>query len=335
MADKRYKDSRVYFYQLALGKRTDRDAFRRNVIKLWDIFDKRQYSQAPEMLIDEQKVYVSAMEKVPLGIEVLPDGKALNTFALMMNIQRINPHEQVKFGDLTMSPDVRLKTLSNELAGMQDESKHAKKLIQQINDGQIGPLVNSPILYDPFRRILLRVRQNGDLSNQQLVRFIKQSFRCPGVYMQMILDGQSTADMDAFDALVELRYAVASPNNFVDLADNDRSEFQDLAVASDMHSQDIQVVMTGSNLTKRAAKKKVTDLLTDHDGFETKKAIVKGIADGSDKEIDFFKNRLRYDGKIDYDSTTGITIKDCFNLLAWAYKNKLEFLKNRYNLEWD
>ncbi|MFT8411948.1 MAG: hypothetical protein ABF743_11675 [Schleiferilactobacillus perolens] len=335
MTDIKRKKSRVYFYRLALGKRTNRDLFRKNVLSLWEIFDNREYAKVPELVIDDQRVYVSAMEKVPLGLKMLPGGAMLDSFALMMNLQRINPNEPVSFGDLTMPLNERLKTLSNELEDMQEESTHAKNLMNQINAGNIGPLVNSPILYDPFRRILLRVRQAGDLTNNQLVRYLKSTFESPGAYLQIILDGQSTSDIDGFDLLTELSYAVASPDNFASFADNDRNEFKDLAAASDMNSQDIKVVMTGPNLTKRRAKKKIDKLLSTSDGLETKKATVKGISDGSLEEIDFIKNRLRYDGDINYDPKKGITIKDNFNFMSWAYKQKINFIDDRYNLEWD
>jgi hypothetical protein len=93
--------------------------------------------------------------------------------------------------------------------------------------------------------------------------------------------------------------------------------------------------MTGPNLTKRRAKKKIDKLLSTSDGLETKKATVKGISDGSLEEIDFIKNRLRYDGDINYDPKKGITIKDNFNFMSWAYKQKINFIDDRYNLEWD
>lgn len=335
LVDTKYKEAKVYFYRMELGKRTDRDVFRRNVLALWDVFDKRDYSQIPELILDDQSIYISAMEKVPLRTEILPGGKVLDTFALMMNLQRINPNEPVSFGDLTMPLNKRLKTLSNELENMQKESTHARELMQQIADRKIGPLVNSPILYDPFRRVLLRIRQNGDLTNNELVRYLKSTFQAPGAYLQIILDGQSTADIDGFDLLTELSYAVASPDNFAAFADNSRSEFKDLAAASDLNSRDVKIIMTGPNLTKKKAKKKVDELLSSHEELDTKKAAVRGIADGSEKEIDFIKNRLRYNGQIQYESKTGITIKDNFNLLSWAYKNRLEFIKERYNLEWD
>ncbi|MBM6413523.1 hypothetical protein [Lacticaseibacillus paracasei] len=335
MSDNKYKSARVYFYQMALGKRTNRDSFRKSVLDLWKVFEKKQYSKVPEFIIDDNKVYVSSMEKVPLGDQILPGGKVLETFALMMNIQRVNPNEPVRFGDLTMRPDIRLKTLSNELEGMQKDSPRAKELMKQIDDGNIGPLINSPVLYDPFRRILLRVRQSGDLTNQQLMRFFKRGFNCPGAFLQMILDGQSTTDIDGLDLLLEFSYAVASPDNFSAFANNAQSEFKDLEAASDMNSQTIKVVMMGPDLTKRKAKKKIDELLSTQSGLETKTAVVKGIADGSEKEMDFIKNRLKYDGTINYDSKKGITIKDYFNLLSWAYQQKMNFLKARYNLEWD
>ncbi|ONF99532.1 hypothetical protein BVG98_11030, partial [Lacticaseibacillus rhamnosus] len=142
MSDNKYKSARVYFYQMALGKRTNRDSFRKSVLDLWKVFEKKQYSKVPEFIIDDNKVYVSSMEKVPLGDQILPGGKVLETFALMMNIQRVNPNEPVRFGDLTMRPDIRLKTLSNELEGMQKDSPRAKELMKQIDDGNIGPLIS-------------------------------------------------------------------------------------------------------------------------------------------------------------------------------------------------
>ncbi|ONG03050.1 hypothetical protein BVG98_00390 [Lacticaseibacillus rhamnosus] len=151
----------------------------------------------------------------------------------------------------------------------------------------------------------------------------------------MILDGQSTTDIDGLDLLLEFSYAVASPDNFSAFANNAQSEFKDLEAASDMNSQTIKVVMMGPDLTKRKAKKKIDELLSTQSGLETKTAVVKGIADGSEKEMDFIKNRLKYDGTINYDSKKGITIKDYFNLLSWAYQQKMNFLKARYNLEWD
>lgn len=335
MDNTKYKNTSAYFYRMEVGKSTDRDKFRNNILELWNSFEKRDYTKSPQLILDGDEIYVSAMEKVPLGLILLPDGQALDTFALMLNFQRVNSSEPVSFGDLTMPVNDRQKTLSSELENMKKDSKDAESLVKRIKDGNIGPLVNSPILYDPFRRILLRVRQAGDMTNNQVLRYLKKAFDFPGGYLQIILDGQAISDIDNFDMLLELSYAVASPDNFKNFANNNQSEFKDLAYASQLNSRNIRIVMTGPDLTIREAKKKVVKLLSEQEGMETKKVSIKGIADGSDKEIDFIKNRLKYDGGISYDPEKGVTIKDNFNFLAYAYRQKLSFLKDRFNVEWD
>ncbi|WGI19901.1 hypothetical protein [Latilactobacillus sakei] len=319
MTEKVFKSKRVYFYRVNLGKRTNGDSFQTNVISAYDKFYRRDYSDAPEATINGERIYISAMSKVvDFDDEKLENEDFyFSPYAILINIARVDPSKEVEYGVLTNQVDERRKTLG-EVADIDDSGDN------------IGPLVNTQIIYDPFRRVLARKRSTGDLSNYLLCKFIKAAFDVKGISFEIMLNKKGMTDIDKFTSVYEAEYKIAAPDNFKSYANDDRSEFGDIKFASDVNSEAYKIVLTGANLTKKNLKTKLKNILTE-DSFEVKMAQITGLTDGQESTVDLIKNKLVYDGRVEFENK--VTIKDFFNLLEFAYKEEFNFIKTMYKLE--
>lgn len=313
------KPKRVYFYRLNPGKRTDYSELQTKIITLYNEFFNRDYSNAPDVTINGERIFISAMSKFETKIEIDTDGESFMGYALLLNIQRVDPHRDVEYGVLTKSVYERRKTLKAEESDSSNDD--------------IGPLVNTEILFDPFRRIICRTRNDGDLSNYLLTKFIKQAFDIKGAKLDIILDQKGLDAIDSLDATTLLKISVSSPDNFNKLTDDSRNEFAEMKMAKQFNTEKYSMVLSGPNLKKARIKKKLKEMLAEDEKYKVEQAEIEGLDNGNFEPVNLIKNKLIYSGAIHYREHENITIKHYFALLEQAFKTKFKFIQSQFALE--
>ncbi|KRM54588.1 hypothetical protein [Lacticaseibacillus sharpeae] len=310
-----YKKKKVYFFHLSGGKQTHLESLKPKIIELYDDFYNRRYDNVPDLTINGERIFVSAMTRFETAAVQTENGPVME-FVYQLNIQRVDPSRDVEYGVLTQEVDERRHKL--ELAD------------NEASEGNYGPLVNTEVLYDPYRKVLCRTRCTGDLSNALLLRFIKLAFNLRGAKMEVILNQRGVDAIDDFSALKTLRIAVASPNNFLDFADDGRSEYADMRFASSMRGNKYAYVLSGTNLEKHTLKRKLNSLMSEGENFSLETAVIEGENDGIFEPIDLLKNKLTYSGQIIIKNGEKITIKHYFRMLEYSFRDKLDFLKAQF-----
>lgn len=299
------KQAKANFFRLNSSKLSNLDLFNDKVNEMYTNFTKKQYNAIPTLPIDNLKYYVSAMEKVYQDEELGGE----HTYVVLMTISRVDTTSKILLANLENTIDKRKR-----------EVKHGE------NEGLV---VDTRLLFDPFRQILVVYNQRGTINNRDLKRFFCKIIGVRGLKFEIILNQEAMRRLDNLDIAQSISYTVASPDNFNSYRDDRRSEFGDFNFANSVAGESVKIVIESSSLTKSKIKNKLRDLFS-NGNIDIKSATVKGLNDGILEPIDLIKNKLQYQGSIMYEDE--IDDRSVYGFLNMAYNHYYDYLRNLYSI---
>lgn len=307
MTEKKTKilKKRVNFYRLAAGKQGGIDDFRTNIEETYMNLKNKNFSRIPTLEINEDKYYIQAMDRMDLN-----DEDQGGTYCWLIDISRVDVNQEITIGDLTKEIDERRTVIK----GNEDT----------------GPIVDTQIIFDPFRNIIGVLSTRGGVSLINLKRFISKLIDKRGIQLEIILDENGLKKIGKLDIVHSISYVVATPDHFQTFKDNSRSEAGDMKVANYLTGEKMTVKIESSALSKPNLINKIASLRSSTE--VTLDALsIEGLENGREETINLIKNKLVYYGNIQFEDK--VTIKDAFVFLEIAYGDKFEFIKSQFSIQ--
>ncbi|KKF56973.1 hypothetical protein [Streptococcus uberis] len=291
------------FFKLNSSKESNLALFNTKIKELYANFQEHNYAAIPTLEIDELQYYVSAMEKV--NSEESINGERL--YHLLLTISRVDTKSQVVLANIEQSIDIRKR-----------EIEHGE------NEGLV---VDTRLIFDPFRQIIVVYNQRGTINNHDLARFFCKVIDVRGLRFEIILNAEAFNRLDNLDVAQSVTYTIASPDNFKSFRDDSRSENGDLKFASALSGESMKITISSASLTKRKLWEKISGILS-NENLKVTTAKVAGLKDGIFEPIDLIKNKLLYSGNIQYENT--LDDRAIYAFLNTAYYYHFEYLKRMY-----
>lgn len=192
-----------------------------------------------------------------------------------------------------------------------------------------GLVVDTRLLFDPFRQIIVAYNQRGTINNYDLKRFFCKIINVRGLRFDIILNKNAFNRVGKLDVVKSICYTVASPTNFKEFRDDTQSENADLKFANSISGESMKVVVKSGHLSKKTIFEKFSDMLVS-DSLDVKNAKVEGISNGSLEVIDLIKNKLEYKSSISYKDT--LDDKAIYGFLNEAYSFHFDYLKKIFKI---
>ena len=296
---------RVNFFKLIAGRQGGIDEFRQNMEETYNNLKNKKYSSIPTLEINDDKYYIEAMDRLDL-----PDEDDMDVYCWLIDISRVDVNQEIAIGDLTKEIDERRTVIE----GNEDT----------------GPIVDSQIIFDPFRNIIGVLSTRGGVTLVNLKRFISKLIDKKGIKLEIILDENGIKKIGKLDIVHSISYVVATPDNFKTFKDNSRGEMGDMAVANYLSGEKMQVKIESSALSKSHLVNKIASLRSSTE-ITIDALSVEGLENGKEETINLIKNKLIYFGNMQFEEK--ITIKDAFEFLKIAYLDKFEFIKSQFRIQ--
>ncbi|HEM3064719.1 TPA: hypothetical protein U0808_001577, partial [Streptococcus suis] len=180
--------------------------------EIFSLFEKKEYRKIPTLEIDNQQLYIEAMRKV----EVVDED--LNLFYWLLTISKIDPDSNITIADTMKQVNQRKRTVEH-------------------SDTE-GLVVDTRILFDPFRQIIVVYNQRGTVNNTELKKFFCKLIDVRGLIFEIIMNQEAYDRIDKLDQINQLTYRVASVNNFKNYRDENRGEYGDLKLMEKFHGRE-------------------------------------------------------------------------------------------------
>lgn len=301
------KQAKVKFFKVTARDLKKVNKFVCSVKKIHNLFETRQYDQIPTIEIDEDQYYIHAMQKWDME-ERRGDN---NLYYWLITVARVDLETEIEFANISKSIDERRR--------------------QPEHDDNEGLVLDTQIIFDPFRSIIAMYSRKGAISTYNLKRFICNLVDEKGIKLEVILNRDGYARINALSEINQLTYRIASPTKFSAFRDDDRSELADLKFAEKFKSEELSIVLkpTGS---KQSIIQKVRALLYSNE-YETKILKVDGINDGVREEVDLIKNKLIYSGTIKY--TNLLDDSAIYGFLNRAYSEHYDYLNGMFEINYN
>ncbi|MGX7133073.1 hypothetical protein [Enterococcus songbeiensis] len=297
--------ARVNFFRLTPGKKGGINEFREVLKYNFTNFETGKWSKIPTLRINSDVYYIQAMQKRQL--EEKFNGESI--YYWLITISRVDFDQEIVLADITKTIDERRREIEHE------ENE--------------GVVVDTQLIFDPFRNILAVYARRGTINTYDLRRFICELVDVRGIQFEIILNKNGYDRIDKLDIVDQISYKVASPDNFKSYKDDTRDEFGDFKFAKKAKGEELYVVLKSSQLSKDSISKKVKDLMT-VDNIEIKALKVDGIADGVTDSIDLIKNKLYYSGKIQFEKE--INDQAAYGLLNKAFDAHYDYIKTKFKI---
>ncbi|MCG0573932.1 hypothetical protein IMAU80824_00777 [Lactiplantibacillus plantarum] len=312
----------VYFNRMEIG--TKETKYLPEVMaNIYDLFTKKMFKQIPELILNDNRLYLSGIRRIDLGIDIDTSGKTaigIQQYAYAINISCVNPNEKIKYGNLKKQIDEREKILNTaDIKEIEEEDISAE---------DIGPLNDTQVVVDPNRRIIGTCRGRGRLNSWYLKKFLKNLLSLKALSLSVILNSQGIADIKNLGVTKEITYSIASPDHFMKYRKTNRSEVFDMRFASYFKSSNMKVTLSSPGMNKKHIIKKA-ELLSAEEG--TKNVKIVGINDGVEKTVDLIRNKLTYLG--DWNPKNPVENEDYINFLNYAYMQVFNFIKETFNAD--
>lgn len=299
------KGARVNFFKLTPGKKGGVDEFREVLQESFDNIQNKRWSKIPTLRINDDDYYIQAMQKRIVDEKI----SGSNAYYWLLTISRVNFDQEIVLANTTKTIDERRREIDH------DENE--------------GIVVDTQILFDPFRNILGVYARRGTINTYDLRRFICKLVNVKGVQFEIILNRNGYLRLDKLDIIDSISYKVASPDNFKSYKDDSRAEFGDFKFAKEAKGNELYVVLKSNQLSKPSVIKKAKDILSGTD-VEVKALTVDGIADGVPDSIDLIKNKLFYSGNIEFEKE--IDDKAAYGLLNKAFDKYHLYFKEKFSI---
>lgn len=302
------KEAKANFFKLNSSKESSLQLFNEKVKEMYSNFQNSNFDDVPTLEINGLQYYISAMQKI--DSEDVVNGERL--YCVLMTISRVDTNSQILLANLEESIDSRKR-----------EVEHGE------NEGLV---VDTRVLFDPFRQIIVVYNQRGTINNHDLQRFFRKIIEVRGLKFDIILNKEAMKRLDHLDVVKSISYTVASPDNFKTYRDDDRSENGDFKFANSISGESIKVTIASSGLTKSGIIDKIKELFSDGN-LNVTSATVDGWSDGVQEPIDLIRNKLKYNGLINYEEV--IDDRAIYGFLIAAYYYHYEYLKSIYNVRFE
>lgn len=296
------------FFRLAEGNSGGIQEFKAAINETYINFQRRTYSNMITVSMDNDKYYIQAMEKVPLEDNL--DGE--NLYYWLVNISRVNLDEEIELADVTKELNDRRRSV-----------EHGE------NEGLV---VDTRILYDPFRKIVVLQNRRGAINAYNLRRFISKFIDVRGIELEIILNADGLNRINQLDIVKSIAYSVAAPDNFRAYRNENRSEFADMRMANTLGGEKMKIIVESTDLTKNTIVDKVKFLLSPSEdrSFVVNALSVDGFyEDGAADSINLIKNKLEFKDDVEHEDV--LDDRACFGFLSKAYNVHYDYLKGCYN----
>ncbi|HEP1411054.1 TPA: hypothetical protein VB440_001552 [Streptococcus pyogenes] len=297
------KPATAKFFKLNSSKESNLALFNTKIKELYANFQERNYAAIPTLEIDGLQYYISAMEKV--NSEEIINSERL--YHLLLTISRVDTQSPIVLADTEQNIDIRKR-----------EVEHGE------NEGLV---VETRLIFDPFRQVIVVYNQRGTINNHDLKRFFCKIINVRGLRFEIILNAEAFNRLDNLDVAQSITYTIASPDNFRSFRNDSRSENGDLKFASALSGELMKITINSASLTKRKLKEKISGIFS-NENLNVTTAKIEGLKDGIFEPIDLIKNKLLYSGNIQYEST--LDDRAIYAFLNTAYYYHLKYLKRMY-----
>ena len=302
------KQAKANFFKLSSSKESNLELFNNKIKEMHSNFQNKIYDNIPTLDINDLQYYISAMRKI--DSDEVVNGERL--YCVLMTISRVDTKSQILLANLENSIDSRKR-----------EVEHGE------NEGLV---VDTRVLFDPLRQIIIVYNQRGTINNYDLQRFFCKIIEVRGLKFDIILNKEAMRRLDNLDVIKSISYTVASPDNFKTYRDDDRSESGDFKFANSISGESMKVTIASSSLTKVGIKDKIKELFSDGN-LKVTSATVDGWNDGIQEPIDLIRNKLKYNGLINYEQV--MDDEAVYGFLTTAYYYHYEYLKSIYNVRFE
>lgn len=281
--------------------------------EIYELFENRRFSEIPNVIFDDsndsdeevQEVYyIQAMQK--RTIEFMDHS---NYYYWLMTISKVTIGEEI------------------DIANVEREINDRRRSVDH-GDSE-GIVKDAWVIYDPFRSIMLTYSPRGTINTAELKKFNNKIIDTRGVMFEVILNEDGYRRIEALDSVKQLTYKIASPEQFTNFADENRTEKADLKFAEKMRSDELEIVLKADNLSKHDIIGKLRSLF-EEDEVEVKKARVDGINDGFFEPIDLVRNKLAFKDEIEYEEEFDDAA--AYGFLNKAYDKHHIYLKTTYSI---
>lgn len=281
--------------------------------EIFELFENKRYSDIPNVILEDtdeedgevQEVYyIQAMLKRP--IEFMDH---TNYYYWLMTISKVTIGEEI------------------DIANVEREINDRRR---SVDHGDTEGIVKDAwVIYDPFRSIMLVYSPRGTINTAELKKFNNKIIDTRGVMFEIILNEDGYRRIEALDSVKQLAYKIASPDQFSNFSDENRTEKADLKFAEKMSSDELEIILKADSLSKQDIIRKIRSLFEEK-GVEVKKARVDGINDGVLEPIDLIQNKLAFKDSIEY--TDKFDDAAAYGFLNTAYDKHHNYLKTTYSI---
>ncbi|WP_143463187.1 hypothetical protein [Levilactobacillus enshiensis] len=315
------RQKQIAFYELQQGKH--KFDLKSKIDHIFQLFVKKSYDDIDELTIEDVRYYISAIQKIPMNKLINYGEDTVDYYCFAINIAKVDSAQQIKYGDLSKVVSDR-----EEVVDLSDDD---------VDMNQVGPLVDSQFIVDPFYSVVAAGRTSGGVNLWALKKFSQQIFDTQGLRLAFIPDKKGIKDLDDMTIITAVDYKVSKTEDANDQKDDARSEMGDIALANELEADEFEVRMKSVSLNKEKTKsriKRFVDSKLGVDEFDDVKSIkVEGIKNGQEVLFDLITNKLNYRGYIEFDAAVGMTIRDNFNYLAKAFASEVEFIQKTIALK--
>lgn len=303
------KEKRVAFYELIEGRK--KFNLKGSLDAIFNSFRLEKYSQINELTVNDTRYYLSAIQKFSLDGMVNYGEDTEECYCYAINIANVDSSQQVKYGDLSKIVDERSEVVNLDNADMT----------------KIGPLFDTQILIDPFYSVVAVSRTNGGTNMWALKKFFQCLFDVKGLRFAFIPDEKSINDINAMSAVTSISYKVSKNTNVVDRRRDSRPEMGDVRLAHHLSASEYFIKLKSAGMDKPNLIAKIKSIFHNDEFDDVESINIEGIEEGQEVFYNLLKNKLDYKGRIQFDRSNGITIKDSFNYLDMAYDTKFDFIQ--------
>lgn len=301
------RPGKVSFFRLNEGRQGGIQELKDLFLNSYEHLQNREFEEMPDAIkIDDDSYYIQAMQRVVNENERV-NGEYI--YYWLITISRVDMSSEVVVADLLRELDERRRPIEHT------ETE--------------GLVLDARLIFDPFREIIGIYSQRGTISTNNIRRFLCELVNVIGLRFEIILNENGYNRLNRLDIVKEISYKIASPNNFENYADTDRSELQDMKYANEVSAEEIYVVLKSDQLQKESIIRKVRSI-TENAERNIKALKVDGIVDGIEDTIDLIRNKLVYDGDIEYEDE--IDDRAAYGFLNQAYQETEGFLFEQFDV---
>lgn len=313
-----YKAKKISFYELLQGR--NKFDLKRKLDNIYKLFIGKRYDSIAELEVDNVHYYISAIQKIDLNDTVNYDEDTLDWYCYLINIAKVDPAQEIKYGDLSK--------VINEREEIIDLSEN------DVDMTQVGPLYDTQFLIDPFYSVVGLGRSVGGTNMWALKKFLSQIFgNVSGLKFAVIPDEKSISDLNSMTLLKSLSYKVAKTTDIDEQQKDSRSEMGDVNLAKALEADEYEFRVKAVSLNQENSKSKIKKIFKNNEFNDIKSIHIEGVKDGQEVLFDLIKNKLFYQGYIEYNRNSGITIRNNFDYLSKAYGTKVDFVRKSLNVE--